>query len=1086
MKNGARLVRLAAVSALLAVAYPAMATTIYVDDTWGAAPGTDATGIASTNPNTAATAFPRENVVEDRLGWTLNDVRIVSYSKAGSVVTINTATPHGLVSGTVDVTLTPQDARISGDTGSFSFAITSVPTTTSFTYTNATLPATIPTTTNGGRVRLSTITGAFATPANITFSPDLINDNTIPTGAGAQVDTNSDGVTDRYEQKTYFPAPGGYLNLAIGAPATAVVDGVTVNLTVGTDAFRSMKEAFAFMGQAGASGVTEIKVMPGTYYESVIVPRNNWQAGIYDVARTTTTATITTSAPHGISGAGNVVTITGLPAVGTTGVASSLNGTWTLASASASTMTFSTSPTTGTIAYAENSADKNAIPGALLQFTVPTGTHGYYSSVAPYTTTWAGFNGEFASNFKITGVIDESAPVGQRRPIFTRGIVLDAETTSGFTIQNLELDGIPGVVTSGSASIGSGNYVVGGNNMIVKMNAPGNGAVADTLTAVDAGSRTNFSFINNIVDGQDVSVPFTAAQRRVGTSGGRGGVTFDGMLGNVTIRGNNFRGLRNFNVIDFDMNNASSGSPSSPRWSTVTAESNSIEDCWGNFSVRGRQVDTSGAFPTFSAIGPYRLQTAIIRGNSVRDMGRNAFDQRINAGGAFKVHNVSELQFINNAVTRVNELQNWFSIATYALGGLRNIPMGAGLLIRDRRVMVSTTASTGDGPFTIPGSWTKVVVRGNLFENTQQGIGIDGGGSSTQSRPFVPAGFGLADGDIAYNTFINNRTAVYFFDSLISYQPASSGQEIAMATFKNNILVESTDSPYGPPPTSLTPETPAQVAAKLKGAVVFDQVARNARAPYSSDAAHPFVFGPNFWQSGDGPAVVVEGSGTTGGSGEAIKIATLSSPVTLPTGQTQITTANFTGEEPGEFEDVYPNLDRDGDGLNDGVEYGDGTPVVGGYPTFPDNADSDGDGLSDGTEVRLGSDPRNAASPASSLADNTDLDNDNLPASLELQLGLNPNDADTDNDRIRDDYELLVGTNANDRTSYPLFGDANGDALLDGVDAVAVIEAFLDLGTLNGTNQNNVDVNRDGAVNNIDAIILFNLQVGNVQYIPFP
>lgn len=72
-----------------------------------------------------------------------------------------------------------------------------------------------------------------------------------------------------------------------------------------------------------------------------------------------------------------------------------------------------------------------------------------------------------------------------------------------------------------------------------------------------------------------------------------------------------------------------------------------------------------------------------------------------------------------------------------------------------------------------------------------------------------------------------------------------------------------------------------------------------------------------------------------------------------------------------------------------------------------------------------------------------------------------------------------------DQTNAPLFGDANNDNNVDNVDAVYILEIFLDLKTQNVPDAQ-IDINQDGIVDNVDAVILFNFVVGNVPSIPYP
>jgi hypothetical protein len=1025
--------------AAMAFAGLASASTIYVNDNWGTTPGTVG---APLQPNNT-TAVPRESAPEDRIGFQTADVAIASITRSdgsGAVITVDTVGPHGFTGGNVLIYLTPVDPRFMSDVPS-SRPLTVVDADT-FTYIENTSPAidalftgTPVTLTNPGVARLATANGTLTTTAP---GPDPLTSSIVPSGLQA---------------KTYFPVTGTFQAVAptIGVTTFPNPEGGPP-LVYGVNAFASMKEAMTFIGQPGASGVTQIKVLPGTYYESIVVPRNAFTSGIRTRARTATAVTLTFSSggfPFAPLTAGGGATGLNGRTITVSGLGANYDGTFTVTSSTATTLTYNLA---GPVESATSPPDNAPFAGASITLdpaSYPTAVPAYYPG-----TTWAGFVGEFGPGFKISGIVDTSLPAAESRPIFTRGIILDNETTDGFVIENLRLGNTPGSRTSNSATMGDGNHTALTAMRMVEML----GSTADTLSPFDPGARTNFTFRNNILDGQGIRFPFSQG-RFTGPGGGRGGVVFNGMLGTTTITGNTFRGLREFAVVDFN-----AGGNGTAAWTNVIAEANTVEDCWGNFSIRGREV---------GATGPFRSQTAIVRHNTIRDMGKGAFGQRTNSGAAFKIFNLSELVFSNNAVTRVNEMQNWFAIPNYAPMIGKNIPMGGGLIVRDRRPQ-----GISDGPWTNPLAYTTLTVRGNLFDRVQQGFAIDAGG--VNPRSYVPAGKASNQplGDIAGNTFINCRTALFFFDAILWSQTAPSALD--MVTFKNNILVQSTNLPYGPPPSS-DPAILAEIDARYRAAVVFDSPSRVAAGSVGSFAG-TMTLGPNYWEAADGPG------GVGGGTGEEIKIST-TPPASDFTdiwgvGQTPITTDAFTGEEDGEYITEYPYLDSDGDGLADVVE---STPPPAGTGTNPNNADTDGDGWTDGTEVRLGYDPNDPTDPNGLPGyDISDADFDKLPRSYELYLGTDPNNADTDGDRIRDDYEILVGTDPLNPLSFPALGDANADNIVDNVDPVRILAAFLDRETLDNTNKSQVDVNRDGVVDNQDATILFNWFVGNIPYVPFP
>jgi len=166
-------------------------------------------------------------------------------------------------------------------------------------------------------------------------------------------------------------------------------------------------------------------------------------------------------------------------------------------------------------------------------------------------------------------------------------------------------------------------------------------------------------------------------------------------------------------------------------------------------------------------------------------------------------------------------------------------------------------------------------------------------------------------------------------------------------------------------------------------------------------------------------------------------------------------------------------VDTDGDTLLDSEE----TTL---YGTNPLVADTDGDGLSDGIEVASASDPLNAESPIAGGASNPvgDADNDGVPDNLDT----NSSNPDANGDRIKDGYALAVAYSIN---GVVTLGDVNADGIRNNSDAAQILEVFLQIRTLSGTS-NDYDVNRDGKIDNVDAVILYGWSLNAIPYIPFP
>ncbi|CAN5261963.1 hypothetical protein BH09SUM1_BH09SUM1_15090 [soil metagenome] len=394
--------------------------------------------------------------------------------------------------------------------------------------------------------------------------------------------------------------------------------------------------------------------------------------------------------------------------------------------------------------------------------------------------------------------------------------------------------------------------------------------------------------------------------------------------------------------------------------------------------------------------------------------------------------------------------------------------MGAGLIYRDRRFNVETAANNDwiGNPF----RYSTINIKGNLFDSCQQGFAIDAGGGASQS--YLPAG------SIESNTFINNRTGIYFYDAILN--------ELQF-TIKNNLFIQSDNDPFGDG-ASGTPNN-----APLQGGIVFD-------IPSQAPAGAPALdLSGNYFDSPDGPGGDVNG-GSSGEPVSFITVADLPVPPNIPnTNANPLDTSDLVGvttpDDPNTvpvegYTVDYPTLDTDSDGLNDILEPN--------YSTNVNDPDTDHDGLSDGFEVRIGSDPNNAASPASDALepgqpayDGNDNDADGIANSVEGLLGTDKDNPDTDGDRIRDDYEVLVGTNPTDAASRPLLGDANGDGVIDNQDYTRILESAIDDSALAGRNRNQIDVDRNGVVDNVDAQLLFGFFINNpsdpnnIPYLPF-
>jgi gliding motility-associated-like protein len=115
------------------------------------------------------------------------------------------------------------------------------------------------------------------------------------------------------------------------------------------------------------------------------------------------------------------------------------------------------------------------------------------------------------------------------------------------------------------------------------------------------------------------------------------------------------------------------------------------------------------------------------------------------------------------------------------------------------------------------------------------------------------------------------------------------------------------------------------------------------------------------------------------------------------------------------------DLDCDGDWLTNGQELAAGTLLL--------NADTDGDGVVDGTEMNDGTDPLNPCSylaihqnilPPTTAWAQLDCDSDGLSNSTELSMGTDPQNPDTDGDGVSDGQEGPDGSNPLDPCSFVL------------------------------------------------------------------
>lgn len=168
------------------------------------------------------------------------------------------------------------------------------------------------------------------------------------------------------------------------------------------------------------------------------------------------------------------------------------------------------------------------------------------------------------------------------------------------------------------------------------------------------------------------------------------------------------------------------------------------------------------------------------------------------------------------------------------------------------------------------------------------------------------------------------------------------------------------------------------------------------------------------------------------------------------------------------------SADADADGLLDIQETARGTNSA--------SKDSEGDTIEDGVETAIGYDSLIGAA----LVDRTDTDGDLIPDNWETANGFNPANADEDGDGYRDGYEFAI-SGAPTLAGVPHIGDVNGTNLADNNDASIIFNYYLgNIGAPAFPARGDLD--RNGTVDYVDAVILFNWSLipKRVALIPYP
>jgi hypothetical protein len=229
----------------------------------------------------------------------------------------------------------------------------------------------------------------------------------------------------------------------------------------------------------------------------------------------------------------------------------------------------------------------------------------------------------------------------------------------------------------------------------------------------------------------------------------------------------------------------------------------------------------------------------------------------------------------------------------------------------------------------------------------------------------------------------------------------------------------------------------------------------------------------------DGDVQIGIGGFTTRTTGELCRTVTLTEAQEeqLLAGQWYVklhTDTNQLGEIRGQLVRSLEILiaDSDRDGLSNESE------VARGLDPF--DKDTDGDGFEDGVEVAINTDPLDANDPAGDRA--IDADADGLPDFADPDDTTN----DADADGFTDAYEVAVYTGPGNAAEKPVLADIDENGNADNVDAIIIFNVFLGNLSPSTYQMPRGDVNRDGVTDNYDAIILLNWFLGNIKTLPFP
>ena len=131
---------------------------------------------------------------------------------------------------------------------------------------------------------------------------------------------------------------------------------------------------------------------------------------------------------------------------------------------------------------------------------------------------------------------------------------------------------------------------------------------------------------------------------------------------------------------------------------------------------------------------------------------------------------------------------------------------------------------------------------------------------------------------------------------------------------------------------------------------------------------------------------------------------------------------------------------------------------VDGLPDSVDN-DDDNDGLTDGLELSLGTNPLNVDSDADGLSDGDEVNYDPVPADTYTPgSDTDPLDDDTDNDGFKDGMEVAAGNDPLNPADAPVWGDTDGNGVVNAADLLKLTRAILDQVVLTTAEMARVDI----------------------------